>query len=80
MRSTLIIGRSSRLLPGAELHYCMQACIHFNRSMDELLTMVLINDGERSGEAHQLVSEILQYLAAMGTWHFFNFVALVTDY
>ena len=56
VRSTLIVSRISRFLPGEN---CMQACIHFNGSMDGLLAMVLINNGEGSGEAHQSVSEIL---------------------
>ena len=58
----------------------MQAYVYsFNGSMDGLLAMVIMSNGEESGEAHQLVSEILQHLAAMKTWHFFCFVALVTN-
>ena len=48
-----------------------------NGSMDGLLAKALIR--ERSGDAGLLVSEILQHLAAMGTWHFFYFVVFVTD-
>ena len=48
-----------------------------NGSMDGPLAKALI--GEGSGDAGLLVSEILQHLAAMRTWHFFYFVALVTD-
>ena len=77
VRSTLIVGRISRFLLSAKLRYYMQACIHFDGSMDGPLAKALIR--ERSGDAGLLVSEILQYLAAMRTWHFFYFVALVTD-
>ena len=71
-----IIGRISRFLPCARLRNCMLA---FVLSMDQLLTKALINNGEESGEARLFVSEILQYLAAMRTWPFFHFVAIVTD-
>ena len=74
MRSTLTVGRISLFLLDAKLRYCMQACIHFDGSMDGLLTKALMNTGEGSGDAGQLVSEILQYLAAMRTWHFLFFV------
>ena len=75
--STLIIGRISRSLPCGRLRNWMLA---FVLSMDQLLTEALINNGEVSGEAGLLVSEILQHLAAaMGAWHFFYFVAFVTD-
>ena len=77
VRSTLIVNRISRFLLSAKLRYYMQAYIHFDGSIDRPLAKALI--GEGSEDADLLISEILQHLAAMRTWHFFYFVALVTD-
>ena len=43
---------------------CAIAC--FFLSMDGLLAIALMNNGEDSGDARLLVSEILQHLAAIG--------------
>lgn len=48
---------------------------HFNGSKAK----ALMDNGEESGEAGLIVSEILERLAAMRTWPFFHFVAFVTD-
>ena len=53
---------------------CMHAFILFN---DGSLTRALMtNDGEYDGDTRLLVSEILEYLAAMRAWPFFLFCGI----
>ena len=46
-----------------KLRYCMQACVSFDGSMDGLLAVALMKNGEESGDAGLSVSEILQHLS-----------------
>ena len=73
MRITSATCLVSRLLLSAKSRNCMQACIQFDGLIDGLLAMALMNNGEGSGDAGLLVSEILQHLA-MGAWHSLFFV------
>ena len=73
VRSTPVVDLISRFLLDAKSRYCVRACVFsFYGSMDGPLAMALIKNGEISGDARLLVSEILQHLAAMETLHFFS--------
>ena len=67
MGYTLIVGRISRFLLSAKLRNRMHL------SIEDLLAIALINNGEGSGDARLLLSEILQHLSH-GGMAFFLFV------
>ena len=60
MGSTPSVGPGSPALPGAN---CAIAYIHSFLLMVGFLTRALMNNGERTGEAGLLVSEILRHLS-----------------